>query len=116
MDLSDEDRAAWDKWSAMPHRRLLAPPKVDVVGNLGAEIGEPVMVTISQNPPQYSDRPWRKSEVCPVCGETTAGMSRLPACLHPKFECGFSYGLGVWVHQTCFDHCPDAAEPTPIPW
>jgi hypothetical protein len=94
----------------------LAPPKVDVVGSFGSGFGEVVSVTISQDPPEYSDKPWRKSEVCPVCGEMAAGPAQLPASLYPRFASGFSYGLGVWIHQSCFESCPDANEPTPIPW
>lgn len=117
MATENDDRTAWNQaWASMPHRRLLAPPKIDVAGIFGSSFGEVVSVTISENPPEYSDKPWRPSETCPVCGATTGGTRRLPACLHTAFANGFSYGLGVWVHQSCFESCPDAEEPTPIPW
>jgi len=112
-----DDRTAWDEaWASMPHRRLLAPPQVDVSSSFGRAFGELVSVTISEDPPEYSDKPWRKSETCPVCGATTAGTNRLAASLHPTFANDFSYSMGVWVHQSCFEKCPDAETPTPIPW
>jgi hypothetical protein len=115
--LDGKDRAEWDRaWSAMPHRRLLNPPTIDVAGDLGSGCGKVVSVTISEDPPQFSDKPWRESETCPVCGASTAGMRRLPATLHPTFANGFNYGAGVWVHPSCFERCPDAGEPPPIPW
>lgn len=115
--LDGKDRAEWDQaWASMPHRRLLAPPKIDVAGSLGSGCGELVSTTISEDPPQFSSKAWRPSENCPVCGVSTVGMQRLPASLHPTFAGGLSYGLGVWVHRSCFDGCPEAGEPSPIPW
>jgi hypothetical protein len=117
MATENDDRTAWDRaWASMPHRRLLAPPKVAVSDSFVASFGKIVSVTISADPAAYSEKNWRQSEVCPVCGTTTAGKDRLAASLHPTFENGFSYGLGVWVHPSCFENCPDAEEPTPIPW
>jgi hypothetical protein len=115
--LDGKDRAEWDQaWASMPHRRLLTPPKIDVAGSFGSGFGELVSVTISEDPPEYNNKPWRPSEICPVCGATTVGTTRLPSSLHPTFANGFSYSLGVWVHRSCFESCPDAGEPTPIPW
>jgi hypothetical protein len=115
--LDGKDRAEWDRvWAWMPHRRLLTPPKVNVGGSLSSGCGELVSVTISEDPPQFSSKAWRPSETCPVCGATTAGTERLPASLHPTFANGFSYGLGVWVHRSCFECCPDTGAPAPIPW
>jgi hypothetical protein len=115
--LNGKDRAEWDRaWASMPHRHLPTPPRIDVAGSLNSGFGDVVSVTISEDPPQFSAKPWRQSETCPVCGATTAGTQRLPATLHPTFANGFCYGCGVWVHQSCFECCPPAAEPTPIPW
>jgi hypothetical protein len=115
--LDGKDRAEWDQaWASMPHRRLLALPKVDFAASFGSGFGQVVSVTISKDPPEFSNKVWRLSEDCPVCGATTAGMERLPANLHPTFANGISYGLGVWVHRSCFEGCPDAGEPAPIPW
>src|SRR5262245_16674808 len=100
----------------MPHRRLLTPPMIDVGGSFGASCGEVVSVTISEDPPQFSNKAWRRSDSCPVCGAPTVAAQRLPASLHPVFANGLRYCLGVWVHRPCFACCPDAAEPTPIPW
>src|SRR5262249_29131154 len=82
-----EDRTAWNQaWGSMPHRRLLTQPKVDVFGRKvdvpsrsGPGVDELVEITISENPPEYSDRVWRQSEICPVCGEATVETARLPA-------------------------------------
>jgi hypothetical protein len=115
--LAGEDRAEWDlAWASMPHRRLLTPPKIDVAGSLGSSCCEVVSVTISQDPPEFSNKVCRPSEICPVCGGTTVETERLPANLHPTFANGFSYGFGVWVHHPCFECCPGAGKPTPIPW
>jgi BASS family bile acid:Na+ symporter len=111
-----KDRAEWDQaWGSMPHRRLLTPPKIDVVGCFSGS-GEVVSVTISGDPLEFSNMAWRPSETCPVCGASTVGTERLPASLHPTFANGLSYGLGVWVHPSCFECCPGAGAPTPIPW
>jgi hypothetical protein len=117
MATENDDRTAWDRaWASMPHRRLVEPPKIDVAGSLASGFGEVVSVTISEDPPEYSDKPGRHSEICPVCGAPTDGTKRLPASLHPTLANGFTYGLCVWVHSACFESCPDAKEPTPIPW
>jgi len=113
----DEDRTAWDQaWRAMPHRRLESSPRIDVGREFGDHFGDLLSVTISLDPPEYSQRTWRESESCPVCGDPTTGSERLPASLHPIFASGFRYGLGVWVHRTCFENCRDTGEPAPIPW
>jgi hypothetical protein len=115
--LDGKDRAEWDRaWASMPHHRLLTPPKIDVADSFGSGCGEVVSVTISEDPVQFSAKAWRESEICPVCGTTTVGAQRLPATLHPTFANGLSLGIGVWVHQSCFEGCPDAGEPVPIPW
>src|SRR5262245_43344089 len=100
----------------MPLRRLLVPPKIDVVDQWASGCGEVVSMTISEDPPQFSHKAWRPSEDCPVCGTTTIGAWRLPATLHPKFANGFGLGFGVWVHPHCLECCPDTGEPTPVPW
>lgn len=111
-------REEWDRsWRAMPHRRLSFPPKVRLRSDpTGGRYGEPVAFTISQDPPEFCDRVWRESERCPICGERTVGEERLTASLHPTWANGLSIGVGVWVHRTCFERCPNAGEPAPIPW
>lgn len=116
--LGGEDRGEWDRsWRAMPHRRLTSPPQAGL-GSLDAlrGWGDPVSVTISQDPPEFCDRSWRESEYCAICGERTSDEGRLPASLHPAWASGRSVGVGVWVHRTCFERCPDTGEPAPIPW
>lgn len=117
MSKQTDDRTSWDRaWASMPHRRLPAPTRIDVEASLVASLGAAVSASISQDPPQYSDKNWRKSENCPVCAATTDGTKRLAATLHPVFANGFTCGVGVWVHESCFSSCPDAEEPAPIPW
>jgi hypothetical protein len=115
--LDGKDREEWDRsWRAMPHRRLSSPPKTGLGGDALGCFGDPVSFTISQDPPQFSDRAGRDLECCPICGERTTGKDRLPASLHPRWASGLSVGLGVWVHRNCFESCPDTGELAPIPW
>jgi hypothetical protein len=102
----------------MPHRRLPAPPKIHL-GNLpgaGVFADSPVSFTISLDPPEFADRAWRESSRCPVCGGATSPQSRQAASIHPTWPSGFSLGIGVWVHQDCFEQCPETDQPAPIPW
>jgi hypothetical protein len=117
----DEGRIAWDRaWRAMPHHRLVSPPSIDVGEGLDGRFGDVVVVTVSLVPPEYS-RLWSQrvapeSDTCPVCGRETSAPTRLPALLNATFDSGFQYGLGAWVHRRCFESCPEAAGPAPIPW
>lgn len=111
------DREEWDRaWNSMPLRRLQSPTKLKIGDELLRGLGDPVSVMISEDPPQFSHKAWRESEACPVCGDTTSGSDRIPATLHPRWESGMRIGIGVWVHRACFERCPDADEPTPVPW
>ena len=115
--LDGDDREEWDRsWRAMPHRRLTSPPKAGVGSGLAKQFGEPNAFTISQDPPQFADRPWRESDCCPICGDATTGSERLPATLNLRWADGLMVGCGVWAHGACFDNCPDTGEPTPVPW
>jgi hypothetical protein len=117
----DEERIAWDRaWRAMPHHRLLRPPSIDVSEGLAGHFGDVVAVTISLVPPEYcqlfDQRVAPQSEACAVCGEETSKPTLLSASLNVTFEIGFHYGLGAWVHRSCFESCPEAGKPPPIPW
>jgi hypothetical protein len=115
--LDGKDREEWDRsWREMPHRRLSSPPKAGLSGDALGRFGDPASWTISQDPPLFCDRAWRESECCPICGERASGKVRLPATLYPSWASGLSVGLGVWVHRTCFESCPDTGESAPIPW
>jgi hypothetical protein len=116
--LDGDDRAEWNRaWASMPHRRLLTLPRIDVAAALGLGCEAVVSLTISEDPPQFSANSWRQSDICPVCGATTVGTQRAPATLNPMFANGISYlAFGVWVHRPCFESCPAAGEPAPIPW
>ena len=112
MSIDSDDRNAWDQaWASMLHRRLLVSPKTDV----GA-FGELVDVTISGVPPEHADKVQPATEICPVCGKIADESARVLASLYPRFSNDFSYGIGVWVHKSCFEQCPVIDDPTPIPW
>jgi hypothetical protein len=100
----------------MPLRRLLTAPKIEILGKLGFGWNEAIAITISEDPPEFSDKNWRSSEYCPVCGASTVGAEQVPATLHLTFDNGSGLGLGVWVHRRCFEICPEAGRPTPVPW
>lgn len=113
---SFDNRSEWDRaWSNRPHRRLDTALKIDITQ--GLDFGKVVSATISEDPAEFSDQVLRQYAECPICGQTTVGMSRLAANLHPLFETGISnISTGVWVHDNCFESCPDTGEPSPIPW
>jgi hypothetical protein len=113
---ASEDRAEWDcAWSSQSHRRLDTPLKIDLTSDL--RLGKIVSATISEDPPEFSDQGFRQCDECPICGQTTVGMLRRAASVHPEFETGISnLSLGVWVHNECFEQCPETGEPAPIPW
>ena len=111
----NDDRSSWNRaWASMPHRRLPAPTRIDLEVSLVASFGDAISASISQDPPQYSNSNWRKSENSPVCGATADATKRLAATLHPTFANGFTCGVGVWVHESCFSNCPHAEEPDPL--
>jgi hypothetical protein len=115
--LDGEDREEWDRrWRAMPNRRLPSPPLIGIPEDMIAQWRIPASVTISQAPPEFYARMYRETECCPVCGASTAGTERLPARLNPHWEELSNLGIGVWVHRTCFERCPDAGEPPGVPW
>jgi hypothetical protein len=104
----------------MPHHRLLSPPSIDVGDGLAEHFGDVVDVTVSLVPEEYS-RLWSQrvapeSDTCPVCGKETSEPTRLSAMLNARFESGFHYGLGAWVHRSCFETCREAGESPPIPY
>jgi hypothetical protein len=117
----DEESDAWNRaWRAMPHHRLLSPPSIDVGAGLPESFGEVVAVTISLVPPEYAhllnEKVVPESVPCAVCGEEASGPTRLRVMVNTTFARGFRYGLGAWVHRRCFEECPEASEPPPIPY
>ncbi|WP_422931759.1 hypothetical protein [Singulisphaera sp. PoT] len=113
----EDDREDWDRsWSAMPHRRLLSAPRIKLSADPLRGGGTLVSCTISLDPPQYSDRGYRESDRCPICGEGTKAGDRLPASLRPVWTTIANIGIGVWVHPACFEACPEIEGPAPIPW
>jgi hypothetical protein len=110
------DRAEWDRaWRAMPYRRIDTLAWVFSDEARDTALGGLDSVTISQCPPQFTDRHCPTSGACPVCGGSTEGTERLPAALHRTWA-KLSFGREAWVHRTCFERCPDAGEPRLIPW
>lgn len=113
-DWSD-DREEWDRiWGTVTQHRL--PPGIQLDLGDDQAFGRVGSVAISEDPPQFSDRVWRETAVCPVCGCSTVGMQRVAATVHLAFDSGFQLGKGVWVHRSCFESCPDTGQPAPIPW
>jgi hypothetical protein len=113
--MEDVDRTDWDNaFSGMPHRGINLASDFDIGLSLG--FGEIVSTTISEDPKQYADRIWKRSDSCPVCGKMTNESNRVSASLHPKFLTGLTIGVGVWIHISCLDACPRIDEPTPVPW
>lgn len=112
-----EERA----WLAMPHRRLLLPPKIEIIDWYHSDpYGERVFAelasaTISEDPLKFSAKKWRESDQCPVCGATTFRAERLPATLHSRTSDERDWDDGVWVHTRCFARLPDAGKLTPFP-
>ena len=116
-----DDRKEWDHaWGSQRHRRIDTPVTIDVKSNLSKDtlsFGRVVSATISEDPAEFSDQVLRENDECPICGQTTIGMKRCAASLHPEFENGISnISFGVWAHVKCLDSCPDIDGPAPIPW
>jgi hypothetical protein len=115
--LDGKDREEWDRlWSARTQRLLPGECKLNLSDAAGGLRRKLVSVTITDEPPEFAARLWRGSEVCPVCGESTAGCNRVAANLDVIFEGGVTFGVGVWAHQVCFEKCPDTGIPSRIPW
>jgi hypothetical protein len=125
--LGGADREEWDRlWGAKTLRLLPGECRLDLRDLSGFESLKVKAVALSDDPPEFAPRIWRKSELCPVCGESTAGCRRvastltveyeLPAALPFKCEPSFSLGLGVWAHESCFERCQDTGRPAGIPW
>jgi hypothetical protein len=54
--------------------------------------------------------------VCSVCGNQLDENERLSALLMPRFESGFEFTMGAWVHSSCFESGEATNEPDPVPW
>jgi hypothetical protein len=114
-DTPDDHRAEWDGlWTGRTQRQLRPPYNLGVA--LDSQFGALTSVTISEAPAEVIDRLWFETQLCPVCGKSTAGVPRLAASLNLTFDCGISYGQTVWAHVACFESCPDTGLPAPIPW
>jgi hypothetical protein len=112
-----DDQSAWDHaWAAQPVRRLPGETRLDPVFTRPAEWGEPVEIEIQTNPPEFADRLWRQSEVCPVCGCDTGSDDRLPVAIYPRFTNGLSIGIGAWAHQVCLAACEPSPGACHVPW
>jgi hypothetical protein len=113
----DDDRSEWDDvWSTRPLRQLVNPVQIAVAPTADHAWGKVIRVEIAADPHQFAGLGWRETEICPVCGVTTSTGLRVAATIYPYFASGFSYGLGVWVHEPCFAACEEIAGPAPVPW
>jgi hypothetical protein len=117
MDLSPEEEEAWKRaWGSVVLRRVATPPAWDLAAGQPFPRGPLVSLTISADPPEFSDRVWRKETTCPLCGRDTTNEPRVAASLHPKFSDDYSIALGVWAHDRCLEECEPTDERPRIPW
>ena len=121
--LGGADREEWDRLWGGKTLRLLP-------GECGLHLSSPFeflkvkAAALSDDPPEFATRVWRESELCPVCGESTAGCRRVAAHLTVEYErpvvwpfmCEPSFWWGVWAHESCFDRCQETGRPADIPW
>jgi hypothetical protein len=95
--------------------RQLLPQQSFVPVDPEGRFGDTKRVTISRDP-QTIESWYRKSEICPICGQATVAGSRTAASLEPEFASGLSFLIGVWVHPECLAKCPQTTEQRGIPW
>ena len=121
--LGGKDREEWDRlWGGSTFRLL--PGKCMLNLKTSFEFLSVKAVSVSADPPEFAGRMRRESDSCPVCGESTAGCSRMAAHLtveyHTPPDWPFKsepyYWVGVWVHQPCFERCKETGRPAGIPW
>ena len=113
----DDDRTAWNqRWAAMPHRRLAVVARNWLRAEAVTWFGTPAGFTIALAPTEFVALVTPGTRVCPICGGKTTPLDRWPARLSPTWASGLSLGYGVWVHPPCFEGCPEAGEPAPVPW
>jgi hypothetical protein len=121
--MTNDDRAEWDAaWRSMPHHTAPFWNEDALKGIVGERALPIIALTVSQDPPQFAERMFRATTICPICGAETDEVARVPVSLHPVFDFGPPRGKrspvahGAWVHSRCLGECPLTDEPTPIPW
>ena len=111
--LDDSDREEWDRlWALRTLRLLPGECKLEMNGFGSLKMKA---VALSDDPPEFTSRVFRESEVCPVCGTSTVGCVRVGGHLAVEFERPAdwpftgdpSYWCGVWVHPGCFELCQE---------
>ncbi len=113
----DNDRTEWDRvWRNQTVRQLPNPILIDVSPREEEAWGKVMRVEVVADPIQFSDRVWRKTENCPVCGLTTSTDQRMAVSIYPYFTNGMSYGFGAWAHEPCFVGCEEVGGSAPVPW
>lgn len=113
--LDGNDREEWDRlWSGRTQRLLPGACKLNLGHHFAAL--QLARATITDDPPEVAGLVSRGSEVCPICGESTAGDARVAALLDVTFANGLGFGMGVWAHHACFEACSDTGLPARIPW
>jgi hypothetical protein len=101
------DAAYEAAWKARLDRRLPDGCKLDLSDYPAAGSA----ITVAVDPPEHSERVWRGSEVCPVCGLTTAGDdSRVGVTV----DAGVM--IGAWAHHECLGRCEVIGPAARIPW
>src|SRR5437764_122499 len=89
------DREMWDTaWRARKDCGLPDGCKLELSSSKPS-FGAPMMVTVAADPPEFADRVWRQSDVCPICGESTLNRVRIGAMLDVQYEGGFGCLIGV---------------------
>ena len=116
-DFSPQEDEAWNRaWGSVVLRRVATLPAWDLGVDQPFPRGPLLSLTISADPPQFSEQVWRKRTTCPLCGRDTSGEPRVAATLHPKFSDGHSFAFGVWAHEKCLQACEPTDERPLIPW
>jgi hypothetical protein len=112
----------WERWRSHFRgiRRRLLPHGPAAPVDHGGAFGRLVRVTISEDPVEIDQHPTggpqSRKETCAICGTPTTAAFRIAASLEPEFESGLTYLTPVWVHNQCFEQCPQTNEERGVPW
>jgi hypothetical protein len=123
--LDREERDEWDRlWGASTLRLIPCKCRLDLRTGFESLNLKVKAILLSPDPPEFAARIHRKSDCCPVCGESTAGCVRVAAQLTVEydrpvdwpFKSDPTYWFAVWTHQECFEQCQETGRPAGIPW
>lgn len=100
----------------MTHRIILDLTKFDFENIFDLELGEVLSVTVSTVPGKYLDRFYVSTKICPVCGrEAKRESNRICVSAHPVYSKIPNLSFMAFAHNNCFEICPLADAPPPIP-